>query len=818
MPTQAKEIFEAQSKSVRELLSDNGLGLYLPPYQRPYGWGKDKVEKLLDDTLHGLKNLGEAPDSFTFLGTVITIHDVNHVTVKPIVKPEVPSKVLTVIDGQQRLSSLLILLVGLHNLIRQRAWKVFKGNEPDPTDSARIQLYSETINILQMLGASFYERKNFGSTPIYPRLIRAFVDQWAKTDKLKLYESPIANLIYSYSVLADDEKPTSKPTDFRPKPRPNAGEGEGDLIKRFNEIRTALTKLVQRKPIEELEDLPPLATLATNIEFQRALFNHELDPEFCNWMGQLQDEPEAELMRLVMFAAYSLNRIALTVVQGKDEDYAFTIFESLNTTGEPLTAFETFLPRVVMATKIEDYQGSDAYAYMKAVQGYLDRFDVGDKLQNATRDLLVTFALAETGKKLSKRLPDQRVYMRDTFERHKDSADDRSAYLRHLSDTAAFIGNTWEPLPNTPRTLPGLEATVMTDTVKLCLGFLNALNHTIAIAPLVRFYSEAVHADEGEAKTKRIAEFEEAIKAITAFTVFWRATRRGTGNIDSQYRAVMAGDSLTGMGPLARQWEFPDASKPDPTVDAELLKKELAARLTHPKHGAIPNLASFLADASALPLYSISRPLTRFLLLAAYHDTIEDPENPGLIVQGKAGLASCFTADGWEDETHLTIEHIAPQQATSGWDQEFYSEKETVHKLGNLVLAPGAANTSLSSRPWTEKKVLYAALGAKTADEAKSILNSSGLTFAQTTEDLVAMQRYLPHLRALGQREDEWNPTFMDQRADVLLRLAYTRLKGWLGLELSDSSTDPVVQVEDVDSENDELDESEDAGGAAGAA
>jgi hypothetical protein len=818
MPTQAKEIFEAQSKSVRELLSDNGLGLYLPPYQRPYGWGKDKVEKLLDDTLHGLKNLGEAPDSFTFLGTVITIHDVNHVTVKPIVKPEVPSKVLTVIDGQQRLSSLLILLVGLHNLIRQRAWKVFKGNEPDPTDSARIQLYSETINILQMLGASFYERKNFGSTPIYPRLIRAFVDQWAKTDKLKLYESPIANLIYSYSVLADDEKPTSKPTDFRPKPRPNAGEGEGDLIKRFNEIRTALTKLVQRKPIEELEDLPPLATLATNIEFQRALFNHELDPEFCNWMGQLQDEPEAELMRLVMFAAYSLNRIALTVVQGKDEDYAFTIFESLNTTGEPLTAFETFLPRVVMATKIEDYQGSDAYAYMKAVQGYLDRFDVGDKLQNATRDLLVTFALAETGKKLSKRLPDQRVYMRDTFERHKDSADDRSAYLRHLSDTAAFIGNTWEPLPNTSRTLPGLEATVMTDTVKLCLGFLNALNHTIAIAPLVRFYSEAVHADEGEAKTKRIAEFEEAIKAITAFTIFWRATRRGTGNIDSQYRAVMAGDSLTGMGPLARQWESPDESKPDPTVDAELLKKELAARLTHPKHGAIPNLASFLADASALPLYSISRPLTRFLLLAAYHDTIEDPENPGLIVQGKAGLASCFTADGWEDETHLTIEHIAPQQATSGWDQEFYSEKETVHKLGNLVLAPGAANTSLSSRPWTEKKVLYAALGAKTTDEAKSILNSSGLTFAQTTEDLVAMQRYLPHLRALGQREDEWNPTFMDQRADVLLRLAYTRLKGWLGLELSDSSTDPVVQVEDVDSENDELDESEDAGEAAGTA
>ncbi|MCB5163665.1 DUF262 domain-containing HNH endonuclease family protein [Streptomyces bambusae] len=815
MPTQAKEIFEAQSKSVRELLSDNGLGLYLPPYQRPYGWGKDKVEKLLDDTLHGLKNLGKAPDSFTFLGTVITIHDVNHVTVKPIVKSEVPSKVLTVIDGQQRLSSLLILLVGLHNLIRQRAWKIFKGKTPDPTDSARTHLYSETSDILQMLGAAFYERKNFGTTPIYPRLIRAFDDQWARDEKLKKYESPIANLIYRYSLLVDSEPATSNPTDFKPVARQNAGDGEADLIKRYSEIRTGLNKLSQRKSIEELEDLPSLATLATNIEFQRALFNHELDSELCALLGELEDEPEAELMRLVMFAAYVLNRIALTVVQGKDEDYAFTIFESLNTTGEPLTAFETFLPRVVMAEKIQDYEDSGAYEYMKAVQGYLDRFAVGDRLQNATRDLLVTFALAETGEKLSKRLPDQRVYMRDTFERHKDSADDRSAYLRHLRDTAAFIGNAWEPANNAPRALPGLEASAMTDTVKLCLAFLNSLKHTIAIAPLVRFYSEAVHADEGEAREERIAEFEKAIKAITAFTVFWRATRRTTGNIDSQYRAVMAGaDSLTGIGPLARQWAEPDATKPDPVVDAEALKKELAARLSDPKgKGGIPNLASFLADASALPLYKISPPLARFLLLAAYHDTIEDQENPGLIIQGKAGVASCFTADGWEDETHLTIEHIAPQSATSGWDEEFYSDKEAVHKLGNLVLAPGAANASLSSRPWTEKKVLYAALGASTADDAKSILNSSGFTFAQTTEDLAAMSRYLPHLRALGLREDELDPAFMNKRADILLRLAYTRLKGWLGLELSDSSGDPVVKVDDVEIESDELYESEDAAG-----
>lgn len=812
MPTQAREIFEAQSKSLRELLSDNGLGLYLPPYQRPYGWGKDKVEKLLDDTLHGLKNLGEAPDSFTFLGTVITIHDVNHVTVQPIVKPEVPSKVLTVIDGQQRLSSLLLLLVCLHNLIRQRSWKVFKGKTPDPDQTELTHLYAETINVLQTLGTGFYERKNFGDAPIYPRLIRAFDDQWAKIDKWKLYESPIANLQYSYSLLADSEAPTARPTDFKPKPRPGVGKGEVDLTKRFAEIRTALTKLALCKPIEELEDLPPLSELASRIEFQRALFNHELDPEFCTWLGNLDEEPEAELMRLVMLAAYVLNRIALTVVQGKDEDYAFTIFESLNTTGEPLTAFETFLPRVVMGERIQDYQGSSAHGYMTSVQSYLNRYDVGDKLQNATRELLVTFALAETGKKLSKRLSDQRVYMKDTFDRHKDADEEREGYLRHLSDTATFMGSTWESAVGTSRQLAGLPAAAMTDTVKLCLAFLKDLNHTVAVAPLVRFYSEAVHKEEGDARDQRVLEFESAIKAITAFTVLWRTTRRGTGNVDSQYRAVMAGDSITGLGPLARQWAVPGEDKVQPGVSAEALKAELAARLSHPKHGGIPNLATFLSAATSLPLYSLSRPLTRFLLLAAYHDTSEDPVNPGLIVPGKVGIAPCFTSDGWSDQTHLTIEHIAPQQETAGWDQNFYSEKETVHKLGNLVLAPGAANSSLSSRPWNEKKVLYAALGAATAAEAKSVLEDSPLSFTQTTEELAQMSRYLPHLRSLGQRSDEWDTNFMEQRAEVLLRLVYSQLKDWLGLTWSESSEETVLPVsgeEDADEADLDWDDNE---------
>jgi hypothetical protein len=237
------------------------------------------------------------------------------------------------------------------------------------------------------------------------------------------------------------------------------------------------------------------------------------------------------------------------------------------------------------------------------------------------------------------------------------------------------------------------------------------------------------------------------------------------------------------MGPLARERAVLDGTKASPAVDAAALKGELVARLKHRNHGGISDLDHFLTAAAGLPQYTISRHLTRFLLLAAYHDTTEDPDNPGLIKMGKVGVSACFTYDGWQDNGHFTIEHIAPKQETSGWDSAFYSEKEVVHRLGNLVLAPGDANSSLSSRPWSEKKVLYGALGAPTADEAKSILTSSGLSFAQTTEELAQMSHYLPHLHALGKRSKDYDLAFMEDRGEVLLKLAYHRLKGWLGLE-----------------------------------
>ena len=53
------------------------------------------------------------------------------------------------------------------------------------------------------------------------------------------------------------------------------------------------------------------------------------------------------LIRLILFSYYLMKSVILTRVETRDEGSAFDIFDSLNPTGEPLTALETFKPRVM---------------------------------------------------------------------------------------------------------------------------------------------------------------------------------------------------------------------------------------------------------------------------------------------------------------------------------------------------------------------------------------------------------------------------------------------------------------------------------------
>jgi len=780
MPMEAKDIFEANSKTVRELLSERGLGLYVPPYQRPYGWDKDKVSKLVEDTLHGYSMLLESEESFTFLGTVITIHDINYTTVQPIVRQDVPAKLLTVIDGQQRLTTLLLVCLALHNNIRLAHTKLRKTKKIEEWPPALHWIDGQARRVVEELAATFYEKQAYGDSPLYPRMIRSFDDQWSRTAQHAKYESPIAHLISKYIETIELEKVT----EFKPQKRPNRIEGEEALVDRFTQLSKIFKPIASgQPPKDEIEELPSTQDVISAKKLQQALLNHEFPQEVTDELkSQDLSKEYSGLLHLILLAGYLLNRVAVTVVRGKNEDYAFTVFESLNTTGEPLTAYETFKPRVVSAESLAQYEHSDSRKCLNVVSDYLSGFRVGDQLQSATSDLLIYFAAAETGKKLSKRLADQRRYLKEEFERHEADKLGRISFVTHLRDVSTFIQHSWDFNDRTP-SLYGLPVDATTDSVKLCLSYFRELKHTVAIAPLVRFYSAALAASETERPAK-ILEFEQAIKAMAAFSALWRASHRGTANIDQEYREVLAGvNNLTDLAPLARKNRAGTTEQKEPEVSVVKLKAELLARLLGPGHGNVSSRAQFISDASQMPSYSNSRPTARFILLAAYHDSVADPAANGLIISGKPYASTCLTYEGFSDNRHLALEHIAPQTPSGGWADDIYLNKESVNRLGNLVLVQNEANSSLSNRGWVEKRVLYKALGAPSHEEAEEILKKAtdnGIKLGQSTQELAQISSHMPHLSALGSYEDEWTIHLIDERSRRLLGLAWDRLVPWL--------------------------------------
>lgn len=779
---EVKEIFEATSKSVRDMLSENGMGLYVPPYQRPYGWDKDKVEKLVDDILHGFTSLLSDPESFTFLGTVITIHDINYVTVQPIVRTETPAKVLTVIDGQQRLTSLLMLCIALHNQIRMAQSKFLKGREEAQLEPAESWINGQALQRIQELASTFFDKQASGDSPIYPRMIRSFEDRWSKNSRLALYQSPIANLISNY--VASLEADGGKIKEFKVRKRDGNLEGEEAVVDRFSQLTKMVRAIASGDPKNELEELPELSEIVADTRAQRALLNHEIPAEAVQLINAGESDEFEALLRLLLVSSYVLNRVAITVVRGKNEHYAFTVFESLNTTGEPLTAYETFKPRVVSAETLEAYETSKARECVDEVSGYLATFPVGEKLQVATRDMLISFAAAETGARLSKRLADQRRYLKDEFERHEADPTARQAFVRNLRDVSKLIESAWK---QEGASLHGLPADATTDSVKLCLAFLSALNHSITIAPLSRFYAKALASDD-EARPQAIKDFEAALKAMTAFSVLWRASRRTTGNIDSEYRdlllglgEIVGGQRGAAVSPLARSLRADAADNaPKPHVDVEALKERLRSRLGSEDHGNVPDRETFVREGSKLPSYAINKNVARFMLLAAYHDAVEDAAVDGLITPGRSGVSQCLTYEGFIGDKHLTLEHIAPQQRSEGWDVDIWGERERVHSLGNLVLAPRVENASLSNRAWTEKRVLYGALSARSQHEAEQKLTQSGIDFGPTTQELAQRAEYLPHLHAVSLYPEPWNSDFIRARSERLHGLAYDRLIQWL--------------------------------------
>jgi hypothetical protein len=777
------DIFSARPASFYTVLSAQGLGFYIPAYQREYSWDKQNIARLFEDSSHGLSLLPDMRDALTFLGTLIVIPDTKYETVNPKVVGDLPSKVLLVIDGQQRLTTILLLNIALHNSIQHKMHKMDKKLDPDGGEESKEQwLVNQCRQVCALLQQTFEQDMNFCKGRdvfrYYPKIVRAYDDRWSRTETKAQYTSPIAAFVHQYSVHFRDA--AKKVFRFASDTVPEGTERDKhiQLGKNFRTIVGKLKVVEGGGGSEEIE-FPPLPSLAHAGAFQETLTDAQFPEIVKEYLANSGKDAEVEfdsLLRLTIFAQFMLKRVSVTEVEAKNEAYAFDIFEALNTTGTPLTSIETFKPRVIETETPSLYEDSASRPYMEKIDAYVGAQSMADQRHSAASRLVIPFSLAEVGEKLSKRLSDQRRFFKKFFE-SLTAVEERRGFVKRLAHVALFRTDLW---PDDSSREPDVSAFDFADenAVRLCLDVLRKGNHEITIAPLVRFYSAARGAQSDDRK-EAMLELERAAKAIAAFYALWRGSRHSTDRIDSHYRELMkTGFPEVKVGPMAATLAH---SKQPSSADLKA-----AFRYILSVRGGISTRDQWIAQASQLPVYKVSNSVARFLLLAAFHNTVPANDGKGGGIGAKEGTLPMLTLENWRTGV-LTVEHIAPETVPkSGWKDELYIMKDTIDCLGNLTLLPSAENASLGNRSWKDKRLFYSVLASPTQDESEKLrleAENQGMVIAQTTKELLQRSVHMPYLKALADVQEEWGESIVASRSKCLAGLAYDRLAPWLDLQ-----------------------------------
>jgi hypothetical protein len=792
MPSPGQRIFDAESESLYDFVSKNGRGLYIPPYQRDYAWDKSNVERLVDDTIQGLNALLKRPDeSITFIGTIIAMNDSKKTTISPLVKNQVYTQVMSIIDGQQRLTTLLMLCLALLLEIEVQ-WADLKKGKAHGSDEAKLWLETRVNDMRGLLSQMLAEKQNNGEAEFrhFPKMIRAFIDTWSYEADKATYVSPISWLLFEFVRLREQQDPNWSKFASVLKGSADGAENEGQRRHFMKMLKVMRDKL---KNLPSDDEFPELIGIVQDEDKQDTLFGEEFpasmrkglevclqpagqgDPAYDEVRTRKWWEASTNLVSLLFFAKFALERITLVVVTATTEDFAFDVFEALNTTGQPLTALETFVPKVVQSVGMARYNSSEEKKQLEIASSYIRRVSRADDRQKRSADLLVAFALAELGEKRSKNLADQRRFMREAFDDYPDRKGQQE-FIRHLAELSRFFDAVWVSNGSKPR----VDEQELPDPSALCLRFLVDFGHTIT-APLLAQYAAAVGViKEPQERQQAVQRFCQVVQAVTAFTVLWRASRSTTDRIDQVYRDLMSKGSPDHGVPALARGKRADGPLPAPSaIQAALVAKLKADR----KQGGanIAGKAEWIEKAIAQPLWEVNLTLARFVLLVACHDVVEGAD--GALTPGKAGSHPTLTCEAWLGSKFTTVEHIAPRSKAKGWSTDLYQDEE-FERLGNLTLLPSNTNSSISDRPWEQKRSLFAALSAKTEDDAKGILaklKEEGVDLSDVGANLYSGQ-YLPHVHAISQVHSTWDLAAVDARGRTLADLTWRRLAPWLGL------------------------------------
>ncbi len=757
MSKNAHSIFKADTFNVLDFMGPSETGFVIPIYQRSYSWKKEKVVDLINDIISGLSliTLNNRFDEYTYIGGIITTDGASHTPLS--VHKKTPKLVYSLVDGQQRISTLVIIALALLPELSS-----FKDSLPSSTLSEKeheniLEFISSVIDDLEQITLG----QSFGSMNKFPKVIRSNEDIWGESDEN--LTSPISKLsreLYNCKIQNNGSFSNYSPRGAR--------NEINHPLSRFKEIRAEINQFLARNDGEIFSKIPKINSNFANIPFVYS----EIFKEKISSIEYLSDESIQGLtfcnrFRLSIFAYYFLHRVALTKVHGDSEYFAFEVFESLNTSGEPLNAYETLKPLVIkeLGTSYNASQHRVAIDFIDRIHNSISSID---KRQKLVSDSIVLFINTESGDRTSKSLSQQSKIIRDLYTNFDESSGgaklEKIKFLKLLRNSTEIShlvqGNDFN--------ISGNFCNILSNDSKLCLSLLIDTRHTLALSIINRFYFEFesnINTDDNYLKSEDI---NSVIKAVTSFSILWRVAWGGTAGIDQIYRNLMT-RSYARRSSLGQYLSVKD------------FKNELKNIFFHNNgtgQAKIVNKDNFINLSSRIPIFIRNKKIAKFLLLAAQHDSAPDPNNEGFLVNGVEGVHVSLNFENYISESNYTLEHIAPQNRGS-WHEDLYSDPITIHTLGNLILMPVVENSILNNRPWAQKKAIFKALCMSIPADREAEINLIVKNLTPSAVEKIRNARYMPTLDALSKVRD-WNLEVINTRTEQLLSRAYEKLIKWL--------------------------------------
>jgi hypothetical protein len=771
--------------TLEDLFTQN-CGLYIPNFQREFSWTKHPALKMLEDIEDSVKiKLSEPRSHNFFLGSLILLKQ--EATIGVVTDSEyISNTIYTVIDGQQRLTTLSILAAVLQDSISSAVETL--SSLPDENglkEKITKDLTRRSENLRGWQRFSAPSRR--AEPPEKPLIIRSLdaaqlraVDQWTLLgNPTDFYQSDIATFLSSRigniatkDICADRLPKNSKVREVAeaflnylssPNLKFLASQGNADTT---------------RKTLERLE-------LLHGSQDYWALYEQ--------YVHDLGAQDRKTLFRCIYFALICdvlMNHTYVVTLKPGDAALAYDMFQSINGTGVPLTTIEVIKPDLVQ--KFIGAYAVQVQPKITVIENYLSSIASDPDKKNAkTAELICDIARSYAGDvSLTKIFSAQRGFLKKVIEESSNSEClEFLDLMKHDLAYRVYFTQSNSDVDQMRSHLIQLGIHFNdADLVVLIMLYLNASNHTYAHRVLSIFYSKLASLDPlAEGATTARLDFVNATKSCAAFFTLW--TGLGQSRFpDAVYRSLFTGvENITFLNGRQNQ-------------TASFLKNVFRRALNDisiKSTGTPFERESWINAFIVNPIYKSKKAVTRFTLLLAHHDTQPDLEDGrgGMLRDGPGGCSSYLTTDGWLRQANKQIEHIAVQNPDPDptidhlIDRDIYDlDPNAIHRIGNLTFLSPDENPAIGRSSWPLKFFFYWSLtnrgvggGHVTKDD---LLRSLGIeNIPRSLPALAEGANFVNHLAPLvqyGLQNTTWTLAAIQSRGKNLANRVFTMLERWL--------------------------------------